>query len=294
MSNNPVTLPPAAPDDPPSQRRLLWSSDIERRFGVPGTRFTSVSAWFSSLVGLLLTFGVYAAINPFREYEYVRMFTDRGAVQYITVFFAFWTAAILVLKWRKVSFQRKAMNAVLVPRDPHFILSGGTASAVIDELYRVCDDPRQFVLFNRILNALSNLKNMGRIGDVEDVLTAQADHDADRMETSYSLCKGLIWAIPVLGFIGTVQGLSFAVGNFGTVLAAEADVSSLKPALRGVTSGLSVAFETTLVALVFALMLQLVLTLVKGSEEQMLDDFHEYCHRNLVNRVRLSPLEAER
>ena len=91
------------------------------------------------------------------------------------------------------------------PRDSDFILSAGNADIVVDNIYRVVDEPKHFVLFNRIVVALSNLKNLGRIGDVGDILISQADQDEASMDTSYSLINGFIWAIPVLGFIGTVS-----------------------------------------------------------------------------------------
>ena len=108
------------------------------------------------------------------------------------------------------------------------------------------DDPRQFVVFHRITTALSNLRNLGRVTDVGDILRSQAETDESAMETSYSLLQGFVWAIPVLGFIGTVEGLSVAIGGFGGVLASSSDFEQIKVALRGVTGGLSTAFETTL------------------------------------------------
>jgi biopolymer transport protein ExbB/TolQ len=100
-----------------------------------------------------------------------------------------------------------------------------------------------------------------------------------------------VWAIPVLGFIGTVEGLSMAIGGFGSVLASANDFEQVKGALQGVTSGLSVAFETTMQGLVAALIIQLVMTALKKSEEEFLDACGEYCARNIVGRLRLLPFE---
>jgi biopolymer transport protein ExbB/TolQ len=192
---------------------------------------------------------------------------------------------------QKLRLQRRALRVRVVPDQPNFVLSSATAADVLAQLHKSCDDPRQFYLLNRIELALSNLRNMGRISDLADVLQSQASNDEDVMESSYALVRGLIWAIPVLGFIGTVQGLSQAVGNFGSVLTDAAEVSALKPALRGVTAGLATAFETTFVALVAALGIQLLLTMVKRDEEQLLDDCKEYCQRNLVARLRTTPFD---
>ena len=88
------------------------------------------------------------------------------------------------------------------------------------------------------------------------------------METSYTSIRGLVWAIPILGFIGTVSGLSYAIGGFGRVLSQTDDPSQLIEALKGVTGGLATAFETTLLALVAALLVQMAITFQKKREEE--------------------------
>jgi hypothetical protein len=61
-----------------------------------------------------------------------------------------------------------------------------------------------------------------------------------------------------------------------------------------VTAGLATAFETTLVALVAALFIQLALTGLKKSEEEFLDECGEYCLRHVVGRLRILPFDTER
>ena len=145
----------------------------------------------------------------------------------------------------------------------------------------------------RIERALSNLRNIGRVADVSSFISDMSESDASYVENSYTLPKGLIWAIPVLGFIGTVLGLSQAVGGFGAVVAGGADLDALKGALGGVTGGLATAFETTLIALVAALIIQLLMTLLQHKEEEFLDDAAAYCHRNLTSRLKMLDVQDE-
>lgn len=81
---------------------------------------------------------------------------------------------------------------------------------------------------------------------MSEILRAQAENDEDQMESSYALVKGFIWAITVLGFIGTVLGLSQAIGSFGTVLVQSEGLKYLKTSLQQITSGLAVAFDQLL------------------------------------------------
>src|SRR5690606_19308079 len=117
--------------------------------------------------------------------------------------------------------------------------------------------------------------------------------DESTMETSYSLLVGFIWAIPVLGFIGTVLGLSEAIGGFGAVLGESHDISQIANSLRTVTGGLATAFETTLEALVAALAIQILFTFLRKSEEEFLDECAEYCQVHVVNRLRMTPFDTE-
>lgn len=165
---------------------------------------------------------------------------------------------------------------------------------VFERIYQIVDDPKHFLLYNRITIALSNLRNLGRVGDVDDILRSEEATDESAIETSYSLISGFVWAIPVLGFIGTVLGLSDAIGGFGAVLETAEGVSELKESLKEVTGGLSVAFVTTLQALVAALLIQLWLTFIRKSEYEFMDDCSRYCTSQVVNHLRIMPYEKSR
>jgi biopolymer transport protein ExbB/TolQ len=273
---------------------LPWArKDIEQRLAFRGGRYTKVNSWLSALLGVALTLLFYGAIFLVRDSAVGAMFTQRGFVPYTIVFLASWSLAILFLKSQKLALQRKSLQYVVVPADHSFVLSSATVNDVIAKIYETVDDPKHFLLFNRIVIALSNLRNLGRVSDVDDILRSQASHDESLVETSYSLLRGFVWAIPVLGFIGTVMGLSTAIGGFAAVLQSAEDLSQIKSSLQGVTGGLATAFETTLQALVAALIIQLILTFLKKSEEEFLDECSEYCVRNVVNRLRIMPFQGD-
>ena len=251
-----------------------------------GARFTRVNSFCALLIGLLLTVGFYVLLLSAPGNMIAASFTQRGEIPYLIAIFAFWSLAILWLKWLKLRFQRRALQRVIVPEDPEFVLTPQSVDDVYHRMYEAVDDVKHFVVFNRIATALSNLRNLGRVADVDEILRSQAQNDESSMETSYSLLQGFVWAIPVLGFIGTVQGLSIAIGGFGSVLGGTNDFSQVKDSLKGVTGGLSIAFETTMQGLVAALIIQLILTTVKKSEEEFLDACSEYCSKHIVGRLR--------
>lgn len=273
--------------------RFSWyRDDLECRLGLRGGKFTRVNYLLSFIVGTFVTVGFYLLLAIRPESQISQVFTQRGVFQYIEVLFAAWALVIVAVKYQKVRTQRKALTFNdLVPGDADFVLSPATADRVLERLRHECDDPEKFILFNRVEMALSNIRNIGRVSDLDDVLTSLAANDEDIIESSYTVIKGVVWSIPVLGFIGTVQGLGIAIGKFGGVLAQAQNITELRPVLQGVTSGLATAFDTTYVALVAALGIQLLLTMVRKNEEELMTDSSAYCQKNLVGRLRLTPLK---
>jgi biopolymer transport protein ExbB/TolQ len=279
--------------DPQVTPVLSWEArDIERWLGFNAGRNTSVNIIFAFILAAFSSVSFYALLYPYRDSIIGQSFFNRGIIPFFVVFFTFWSLSILLVKWTKLAVQRRSLQIRVLPEDPQFVLSPSTVEQVTDRIFLSVDDPRKFVLFNRIIIALSNLRNIGRVADVDEILRAQGENDASSMETSYYIVQVFVWAIPVLGFIGTVLGLSQAIGGFGGVLAASEEMSELRSALQEVTAGLSTAFETTLHGLVAALAIQLLLTALKKAEEEFLDDCSEYCIRNVVSRLRLIESES--
>ncbi len=292
--------PPAAPfvktPDPFTAEsfQLHWArTDPEQRLGFRGGRFTSVNKTLTFLLGLLLTVLFYGVvIFGLQRLPQAQWFTDmflhRGICPYPTMLFFFWALAILFLKGRKLALQSEALLLSAVPQQPDFELTPASARQVLDRIHGLVDHPTHFILLNRIERALSNLRNIGQVSDVSNILKTQADYDEEQITSSYSLVNGFVWAIPVLGFIGTVLGLSQAIGSFGLTLQAGGDLSGIKQSLQGVTAGLATAFETTLIALVAALVVQLLMTYMQSREGEFLDACNDYCHAHVAAKLRLT------
>jgi biopolymer transport protein ExbB/TolQ len=276
---------------------LSWTEeDFENRFVLfHAGRYTNVNKLLSFLIALvatgiffgLLVFGMdwMPSLRPF-ALPFIRsgnIWTTLPA----TLFF-FWCIATLFIKQRKIGFQARALELAAVPQQPEFILNEASARTVLERLHGIVDHPRHFILLNRIERALSNLHNIGGVSDVSTILKAQAENDENQVASSYTLINGLVWAIPVLGFIGTVQGLSVAIGRFTSTLQASGDLAAIKANLQGVTGGLATAFETTLVALVCALIIQLYTSFLQQKETDFLDACNDYCQTHVTSKLRLA------
>lgn len=273
--------------------RLSWSkSDIEQRLGFKGGRFTSVNKSLTFIMGLLFAAAFYGLlISVAQRWPDLRwltaMFLDRGVAPYLTMLLFFWGIAILAIKSRKLHFQAKTLSLSAVPQQPDFVLNRESAARVLRRLHGLVDHPSHFLLLNRIERALANLQNIGQVSDVATIMRDQADYDEGQIASSYSLLHSFLWAIPVLGFIGTVIGLRSAIGALGITLRASGDISAIREGLQAVTAGLATKFETTLVALVCAVILQLLLSFLQSKEGEFLDECNDYCHANVASKLKL-------
>ena len=270
-----------------------WA-DMECICGLPSRKFTCVNYVGTFLLGVVffaIFYGILLCFHDGRS-QWIEMFfhggeDQRSSIPYFTVFLGMWSAAILLVKRQKLRVQAKALSLNILPEDPNFVLTCATARQIIDKINDQVVDPKDFVLLDRILRALMNLRNLGNVSAVAECLKSQAGNDDETLHSSYTILKGFLWAIPVLGFIGTVLGLSSAVGGFGQVVKqGVTDPHQLIDSLGGVTGGLAVAFETTLIALVIALVVQLWMTMVVNQEERFLDECSDYCHKNIISKIK--------
>ena len=85
-------------------------------------------------------------------------------------------------------------------------------------------------------------------------------------ESFYSLPQYLNWAIPILGFIGTVLGISLAAESISGVISASQ--GALSDSLAQAIAPLGIAFDTTLIALSLSVVLVLLQTLLRRFEEK--------------------------
>ena len=89
--------------------------------------------------------------------------------------------------------------------------------------------------------------------DVSDTVRTQADVDLGRLVSSMATVHYLAWAIPAIGFLGTVRGLATSL-TLGGQTGLE-----MNKFISDATRHLNVAFDCTLVALALSLVVMFLL-----------------------------------
>jgi len=189
---------------------------------------------------------------------------QRGPTQVVCLVFAGMVIAFLVAKSRLL----RAEDQKLASLDREF--AGLATAGDLDALGRRAEQSAS-LLGKRLLRVLGVWRNTESSFQLERTVDSDAELYQLAQESSYSLVKVLMWAIPILGFIGTVIGMSQAVGSFDAVLGNADNVDGLKAGLTKVTSGLGTAFDTTYLALVISVILSFPMIYVERQEEQLLN-----------------------
>jgi biopolymer transport protein ExbB/TolQ len=274
--------------------------DPEARWGFKAGHGTTPSQLSCLIATVVVAGGAYLMVGLLRGTAWgAFLWHEMTAYQYIpipVIVFSVWCLAFLWIKALKIKAQRAVLAAPVLPTANAFTLTAESADAVVDRIDAIADEPDRFLYLSRVRSVLRMMRNLGRVGDVDQLLASRAEQDDLSAESGYTIVRGFIWAIPVLGFIGTVLGLTEAMGAFGSTLGTLQDgsgsgssqIANLVKNLTGVLDGLKTGFVTTGQALVSVLAIQLILVSVKRADEQLLDDIQSTCNRTIVSRVRIT------
>jgi hypothetical protein len=221
------------------------------------------------------------AIPPVRQ-NIGAIFLDRGWVNYAETWFFFWGLAILFLKYFKVKNQQRSLLINLFPIHLGDEVNSISVGPFIDNIYQIPVAMRDSIIVNRIRKALELFEIRNSKGETEALLGTMSDVDANRSAGSFSLVKVFLWAIPILGFIGTVQGLSTAVGSLSME---SSDPEALKSSIKNLTGGLGVAFDTTLLGLILSMFMSFPLAAVQKMEDETLTLIDAFCAEKLLPKL---------
>lgn len=237
----------------------------------------------SLLIGAVLTACFLALLIPFVDTALGSIFLKRGWVNFAETFLFMWGMTILVMKWKQNKRQERAAMLELFPARLGNEINCDNVGGFIDNIYKIPLTMRDSLIVNRIRKALELFENRTDNGEVSAFLSTQSDIDANRSSGSYSLLKVFLWAIPILGFIGTVMGLSTAVGSLA--MGDNADPEALKSSINSLTGGLGVAFDTTLLGLILSLLMSFPMAAVQKKEDETLTLIDAFCTEKLLPKL---------
>lgn len=189
---------------------------------------------------------------------------------------ALWALAIMGYKARGALRERSLLQRDLLPlAEGVRILPEDTREHA--RQLRALPESQQRLLLPRVL--LSALQRFGATGNVQDVSSATqtlVNAEAERLESELSMIRYIAWAIPSIGFIGTVRGIGQALTL--AYRAVEGDIS-------GVTESLGVAFNSTFFALLVSIFIMFLVHQLQLLQERLVFETSDYCDERLIRRL---------
>ncbi len=251
-----------------------------REFAV--SRVTSISEWLlrqSLIWGGLACLAFYAFyVNGSAETTTTYRYFAAHWINYSTTIIFFVGLAALVIKMLGVMVQFTTLDSV---RLPNAGINGQTVADVPDLLARletISPSLQNSYIVERLRNALQYIQRKGSADTIESHLHYLEDADVGRSQQSYALVRIIFSTIPILGFLGTVLGITAAIAQL------DLSTAGMDKSLPAVIAGLSVAFYTTAQSLMLSTILLFIKFCVEKVEHRLLAAVDSSAAEQLVGR----------
>ena len=191
---------------------------------------------------------------------------------------ALWVMAIIGLKAKFALHERALLSQSLLEVTPGTSILPEDTRQYARPLQSLPEQEREYLLPRALMTAL---QRFGSTRDVQDVSTAVGevcDTEMDRLDSELSMVRYIIWAIPSIGFIGTVRGIGQALGQAHEAVAGD---------IVGVTVSLGVAFNSTFIALIISIIIMFLMHQLQLLQERLVLDTKHYCDVNLVRHLQV-------
>lgn len=216
------------------------------------------------------------AANP--DYKPERSFwvIIKDAEQESAIILALWGFSLAVMKARGVIRQRRQLEKGLLRVPAGFRILPTDVREYGRKLEDLPPAERDLIPARTIRRAL---KRFGETANVQDAATTVHDYcesEAARLDAELALIRFCVWAIPAIGFVGTVRGIGRALAGAQTAL--RGDTSA-------VTGGLGIAFNSTFVALILSIVVMYIVHELQLRQERLVLDTELYVDDNVISNL---------
>lgn len=190
---------------------------------------------------------------------------------------AFWALAIMGYKAVKISRERRLLDVELIPIAEGMRILPEDTREFARQVEALPEDRQRMLLPRALTTALRRFASTHNVQDVSSSTHTLCESEADRLESELSMIRYISWAIPSIGFIGTVRGIGEAL--------AQAD-KAVQGDIAGVTQSLGVAFNSTFIALLISIFLMFLVHQLQLMQERLVFDSEAYCDDKLIRHMK--------
>lgn len=188
-----------------------------------------------------------------------------------------WALSILAYKGFNTWRQNNQLQNDLLQLPAEMPIGPEDSRSLIRRLDALADAQQQYLYPRAMITAIQRFATTRDVQNAATAIETVCDSEADRLESELSTIRYIAWAIPSVGFIGTVRGIGVALSQANR--AVEGDIT-------GVTEALGTAFNSTFTALVISIILMFFIHQLQLMQERFVLNTKYVCDRNLISRLR--------
>ena len=192
-----------------------------------------------------------------------------------------WAIAIMASKGLTINRESQLLQTELVPVADGMRILPEDSREYARQIEALPASQRRLLLPRALLAALHRFGATGSIQDASDTAHSTAETESERLDSELAMVRYIAWAIPSIGFIGTVRGIGAALGQAHR--AVEGDIT-------GVTLNLGVAFNSTFIALLISIVLMFLLHQLQLRQERLVLDTETYVDSHLILHLQAGPM----
>ncbi len=225
-----------------------------------------------------ITNSIQASQNPDGTFTPERSLTVilKNYEQLACLVLMMWASIIIVFKFLRLFSEQSMVDHqfLKISRGERIIPEEALAHfKEVESQVRRMPRLRDKILPDVILAALHRFDATRSIQDAAHAVSERSEMAYEQLESDLSLVRYIAWAIPSVGFIGTVRGISEALGQAD--MAIQGDIS-------GVTSSLGLAFNSTFIALLLSIVLMLLVHLLQSRQETLIIDMEDFATKKVI------------
>lgn len=187
-----------------------------------------------------------------------------------------WAFSLMGYKaWHNIE-ERKMLQLDLVPRSEGTSILPEDTREYSRPIQALPESRQHFLLPRALLTALHRFRSTRNIQDVSNSVRAICESESERLDSELSMIRYIAWAIPSIGFLGTVRGIGQALSQAHK--AVQGDIA-------GVTQALGVAFNSTFVALLISIVIMFLMHQLQLAQERLVLDAEDYCDNRLIRHL---------
>jgi biopolymer transport protein ExbB/TolQ/methyl-accepting chemotaxis protein len=253
----------------------------------PKTEVSTIQMVGIAIVLTLAVFGIAFFVGGFPKDLFMgrdKILADRVFFQSLITFVWALAMANVVLKMLRLKKEQAALEESGLPEDANM----SDKEALIETYERIKSRPAitESLALTRVARVLAMWINTDNFERTAQYAREQADLDAAESDSTFRRIRLFIWAMPLLGFVGTVYGVANGISGFaGFLHQANVSMDQIKAAIGDITTGLAVAFMCTLLGLFTAGVAAFPSLMAERREEKTLAEIEELVEDRLLSRM---------